>query len=271
MSPAAQETGTRGLLEPFFVRLAQARRCALLLDYDGTLAPFHVDPAQAVPYPGVRAALDRIQAQTGTRLVIISGRWTRDLLPLLGLARQPEVWGSHGWERCYPDGRCESRRPDERALQALAQADHWTESVVKFGARREPKPASLAIHWRGLAPGAIDRIRAEITENWALHARELGLELHDFDGGLELRVPGRHKGDVIRALRNEMPDALLAFLGDDLTDENAFCALDQNALGILVRSEYRASAARVWLRPPHELLGFLARWADVRRDRHAQS
>ena len=64
----------------FFARLARAPRAALLLDYDGTLAPFHVDPAQALPYPGVRTALDALIEQTDTRVVIVSGRWTRDLL-----------------------------------------------------------------------------------------------------------------------------------------------------------------------------------------------
>ena len=257
--------------DAFFRRLAQAQRCVLLLDYDGTLAPFHVDPAQAWPYPGVREALNTILAQHDTRVVIISGRWTRDLLPLLGLAKQPEVWGSHGWERCQQDGRCEVLRPDERALQALAQADHWTESAVALGARREPKPASLALHWRGLDAATIARIRADVLANWALQARDKGLEAHDFDGGIELRVPGRNKGDVVRTLRAEEPNALFAYLGDDLTDEDAFHALDSNGVGILVRREHRTTAASSWLTPPLELLAFLQRWAATREKHHAHS
>jgi len=260
-----QALQSRGDTELFFERLRQARHCVLLLDYDGTLAPFHIDPAQAQPYPGVREVLNAILAQQDTRLVIISGRWTRDLLPLLGLARQPEVWGSHGWERCHADGHCETRCPDERALQALAQADHWTGSAVALGARREPKPASLAIHWRGLDPDTIARIRADILSNWALYARDKGLEAHDFDGGIELRVPGRTKADAVRTIAAESGHALMAYLGDDLTDEDAFNALGPDDLGVLVRPEYRATAASAWLKPPHELLAFLQRWIDTRR------
>jgi len=257
-------------LDQFFARLRQARQCALLLDYDGTLAPFQIDPAQAQPYPGVRAALNTLLAQQDTRLVIISGRWTRDLLPLLGLAQQPEVWGSHGWERCHADGRCETRRPDERALQALAQADHWTEAAVALGARREPKPASLAIHWRGLDAGTISKIRAAILEQWALHSRDKGLEAHDFDGGIELRVPGCSKADAVQTLATESGETLMAYLGDDLTDEDAFRALGPDDLGVLVRPDYRQTAARAWLKPPHELLAFLNRWIDARRQ-HAHA
>ena len=47
-------------LDAFFAGVSQAEQAALLLDYDGTLAPFHVDPAQAVPYPGVLDALEKI-------------------------------------------------------------------------------------------------------------------------------------------------------------------------------------------------------------------
>jgi trehalose-phosphatase len=250
--------------EAFFARLAGAPRAALLLDYDGTLAPFRIDPAEARPYPGVAAALDAILAQDDTRVVIVSGRWTRHLLPLLGLARTPEIWGSHGWERRYPDGRTEMARPVEAALRGLVEADGWIDAVHRLGGRSELKPACLAIHWRGLPDEVAGEIRQIVTENWALYARASGLELHAFDGGLELRVPGRDKGDAVRQLRAEMPDALLAYLGDDLTDEDAFRALSGTDLAVLARPELRPTAAGLWLRPPDEVLAFLERWARVR-------
>lgn len=250
--------------ERFFAALARAPRAALLLDYDGTLAPFRLDPQQAVPYPGVTAALAALMERTDTRLVLVTGRWTRDLVPLLGLEPLPEIWGSHGWERRFPDGRVEMPRPAEPALQALAAADAWVEQAHAAGARSERKPAGLAVHWRGLAPAAAERVRAIVTENWALHARDLGVELHAFDGGLELRVPGRHKGDAVDTLRREMPDAALAYLGDDATDEDAFRAVRGHGLGVLVRTELRPTAAGLWLQPPGELLAFLQRWTATR-------
>lgn len=255
----------------FFEKLALAPRAVLLLDYDGTLAPFRVDPKDALPYPGVCEALDTLMAQQDTRVVLVSGRWTRDLLPLLGLRRIPEIWGSHGWERRFPDGRIEMARPAERALEGLVQADSWTDKIHARGGRTEVKPACLAIHWRGLDAASAADISNIVTENWALHARDTGLELHQFNGGIELRVPGRHKGDVVQAIRAEMPDALMAYLGDDVTDEDAFRVLTAADLGVLVRPELRTTDAGLWLTPPAELLEFLQRWTQVRENRHARA
>jgi trehalose-phosphatase len=66
-----------------------ARHRALLLDYDGTLAPFQIDPARAEPYPGVREAIATILAAGHTRLAIVTGRAIRDLVPLLRLDPLP--------------------------------------------------------------------------------------------------------------------------------------------------------------------------------------
>lgn len=255
----------------FFEKLAQAPRAALLLDYDGTLAPFRIDPQDVQPYAGVRAALDALMAQNDTRVVLVSGRWTRDLLPVLGLKQIPEIWGSHGWERRFPDGRTEMARPAEAALCALVEADSWIDEVHARGGRSEFKPACLAIHWRGLDASTATDIGNIVTENWTLQARDTGLELHHFDGGIELRVPGRHKGDVVQTIRTEMPDALLAYLGDDVTDEDAFRALADTGLGVLVRNALRETEAGLWLSPPGDLLDFLQHWAVVREGQHARA
>src|SRR5215813_10629982 len=87
----------------FFERLRGQKKRALLLDYDGTLAPFRTQRDEAVPYPGIRGALSAIMKTCQTRLVVISGRSIADLAPLLGLSPCPEMWGSHGWERKLPD------------------------------------------------------------------------------------------------------------------------------------------------------------------------
>lgn len=73
-------------LVAFFREVARARRSALLLDYDGTLAPFELDRNQAVPYPGVTELLQDIMDTGRTRVVIISGRRAQELGPLLRLS-----------------------------------------------------------------------------------------------------------------------------------------------------------------------------------------
>jgi trehalose 6-phosphate phosphatase len=252
-----------GLMD-FFERLRTAPERALLLDYDGTLAPFQVERDAATPYPGVRKILDAIMASGHTRVVIVSGRWTRDLKPLLGLTKLPEMWGSHGWEQLRPDGAYAIARMDEDALRHLANADTWTTEVEFLGGRCEMKPGSLAIHWRGLSPGKIGEIRDLVFENWRMQDMDKNLVWHDFDGGIELRVPGRHKGYVVETVLSEMdPETAAAYLGDDQTDEDAFKAIRGRGIGVLVRPQFRPTAADFWIQPPQEMLDFLRQWHET--------
>jgi trehalose-6-phosphatase len=86
---------------------ADAATPLLLLDYDGTLAPFRLDRFLARPWAGVREVLTRIERQERTRLVVITGRPAHEIAPLLGIDPPLEDWGLHGVERLLPDGRRE--------------------------------------------------------------------------------------------------------------------------------------------------------------------
>ena len=244
----------------FFVRLSQSEQSALLLDYDGTLAPFRPERDRAQPYLWVPDLLEDIASRGHTRVVLISGRPAREIPRLLGLRTPPEIWGSHGMERLLPDGDYTVVQLDSRLNEAFATA---TASLDRegLGGRIELKPGSIAVHWRGLT-------RDEIGDIWTTALRILqpiafsaGLELCHFDGGVEMRVRTPNKGDAVRAiLREHTCDAPTAYLGDDVTDEDAFAALNPLGLTVLVRKEYRPTTAQLWLRPPTELLDFLEYW-----------
>lgn len=247
-------------LDTFYNHLRRSPQKALLSDYDGTLAPFHVEPDKAYPYPGVTEILDRIMEAPDTRLVIITGRWIKDLMPLLQLKGQPEIWGSHGIERLKMDGAYEIAPMDENALDGLVKADEWIQKVG-LEERCEEKPGCLAIHWRGLDEKNMEEITNLVNPTWQLIAESSGLNLKEFDGGIELRVPARDKGDAVRTILEELEnDAVVAYLGDDLTDEDAFRAIKGKGMGVLVRKELRPTAGDVWIRPPEELLEFLSGW-----------
>ena len=101
----------------------------------------------------------------------------------------------------------------------------------------------------------------DARKTWQSFAAGTALELHGFDGGLEIRPGGHDKGDAVRTVLGEMPsDTVAAYLGDDVTDEDAFTALDGRGLTVLVRGELRTTAAEVWLTPPSDLVAFLERW-----------
>lgn len=247
-------------LADFFARAREVQSRVLMLDYDGTLAPFHIKPTEALPYAGVVALLDMIQDAGHTRVVVVSGRKTQDLVPLLGLKRMPEIWGSHGWERLGVGGDYVAVPISDKVLEALAISDTWAPQVEEIGARRERKPAGVAFHWRGLNNSKIAQIRNTITENWK-DVDDPALSWHEFDGGIELRPTGWDKGGVVRTLIAETgPNAVFAYLGDDLTDESAFKAMTDRGVAVLVRSELRPTTADLWLKPPDELKEFLTLW-----------
>ncbi len=256
-------------VEQFLKAVAQAPRSLLLLDYDGTLAPFRQERNQAFPYSGIAEVLQEIIHGGHTRVVIISGRDTSETIPLLGIQPAPEVWGLHGMQRRKPDGRVEMLRLEEGYLAGLSDADRWL-GYQQLRHTAEFKTGSIAVHWRGLSEWEVEELRGRVLLGWKPIAEHAGLELLDFDGGIELRPPEADKGDVVRLLLGEMgPGTPAAYLGDDATDEHAFQAIRGHGLSVLVRPRWRHTAAQSWIKPPEELLDFLNRWLDASRERNA--
>lgn len=248
----------------FFERVARAPARVLMLDYDGTLAPFQVRPERAVPYPGVEEILDEIMAAEASRVVIVSGRPVGELVPLLNLHRRPELWGAHGWERLLPDGHGARIQPDASVRRQLDEGERRARELVCAGARIETKPASVAFHWRGASALAAAKFRDALPRLWEPLAAQGDLELLPFDSGVELRARGCSKQHAVEAVLAETAsESAVAFLGDDLTDEDAFRAVKPRGLAVLVRPELRATAADLWIRPPRELIAFLRRWRDA--------
>jgi malto-oligosyltrehalose trehalohydrolase/trehalose-phosphatase len=251
-------------LAPFFERVRRAPARVLMLDYDGTLAPFQVRPERATPYPGVEELLDAIMAAEASRVVIVTGRPVGDLVPLLNLRRRPELWGAHGWERLLPDGRGARIRPGDNARRRLDEGERRAREIARAGARVEAKPASVALHWRGASALTAARIREALPRAWEPLAADGDVELLPFDGGVELRARGCSKEHAVKSVLSETPaDAAVAYLGDDATDEDAFRAAKPRGLAVLVRPEFRQTAADAWIRPPGGLLAFLRRWRDA--------
>ena len=261
------ETHEPGLLRPgpelasFFAKVAAARRRAILIDYDGTLAPYALDRRQAEPYPGMRSALVELAlAANPTVIWIVSGRGVSDLARLARLEHVADLWGSHGLERQTRQGCWAGPAPEREASSFL---DEVSAALCREGAGAllERKLYGLAIHWRGADPGLYDAASEMLARRFAPAAADHDLELLAFDGGLELRPKAFHKGQVVdRAFAELGSDAAIAYLGDDRTDEDAFEALRGRGLPVLVRPEPRPTRAVAWLQPPGEVLAFFGEW-----------
>lgn len=255
---AATATRRRTTFQPFFRSLAGSRQNTLLLDYDGTLAPFQNERSSAVPYSGVPELLDELLSLARTRIVIVSGRLAREVPPLLGLS--VEVWGSHGMERLLADGEYQVYQLDRRVSRAFEKA---ADQLTSCGLQElmESKAGSLAVHWRGVDSETARDVYARAQRVLQAVAFSEGLVLVNFDGGIEMRVRTPNKADVVRRILKEQEAGTpTAYLGDDVTDEDAFAALNPCGLTVLVRKEHRPTAAKFWIRPPEELHSFLQNW-----------
>jgi len=253
--------GVDSAIEALLSRVATAPVSALLVDFDGTLAPFRVDPASVRPWAGVRELLERIQCTGRTTIAVVTGRPACETAPLLGIIPPPEVWGLHGAERLDAAGWLEQQTlevEDRMALAAILELLPLAD--LARGIRIERKWNAIAVHWRGVSERSVQTTRARVMALFHQAARTGRMRCMPFDGGVEL-CAGRNKGDAVRLILHRLAaDTPVAYLGDDETDEDAFQALEGRGLGILVRRRQRPSAAHAWLRPPGQLRDFLAAW-----------
>ncbi len=252
--PVTDPNPTQPLVR-FFEALAAARERLLVLDYDGTLAPFTARREDAVLYPGVAPLLGDLQRQ-GTRIAFVTGRPARDLAARIPL-ESVEIFGAHGQEHLAPSGAL-TRTPVARETQQWLKASALRVAAAGYERAVERKHGTVAIHWR--REDHDDRLRLEALAHAIAADLPGDLQGLAFDGGYEFRVRGRDKGTAVAELAERHPRAIMAYLGDDLTDEDAFAALPPDGLGVLVRSEPRPTRAHLWLRPPDELCAFLSSW-----------
>ncbi len=258
-------------LTPFLRTVAASSEAVLLVDYDGTLAPFRKQRDQAFPYPGVALILQEIVRDCRTRVVVMSGRDATDVLPFLNIHPRPEVWGIHGLQRMKTDGTMEMPSLDDRTLDALSDADRWLgHQQLRHSA--EFKAGSIAVHWRGMSDSDVHDLRSRVMLGWRPIAEQSGLDLLEFDGGLEVRASEADKGDAVRTFLSEIDDNIpVAYLGDDTTDESAFRAIEGRGVSVLVRPEWRETAAQHWIKPPEELLDFLGMWLKTCSDQQTSA
>jgi trehalose 6-phosphate phosphatase len=241
--------------------IARASTRVLLLDCDGTLAPFSADRKRVAPYAEILPLLRRIQGDASTRLIVVTGREAHEAAGLLGL-NGVEVWGCHGMSRLRADGSHEMQTLDATSLAGISEA-HQLLREEGLSELLELKTGAVAVHWRGVSSDS-HQVAHLVQKVWRALSSRRGLELLEFDGGLEIRVSGSNKGDAVRTVLAELDgDAAVAYLGDDITDESAFEALRGRGLSVLVRSEFRPTNADVWIRPPDGVAAFLAEWADA--------
>lgn len=213
----------------------------LISDYDGTLAPFRKEREKAVPGAQTQDLLGAI-CDAGGEVILVSGRCAEEVRQLVSLP--VEIWGCHGMERLGPDGLLERA---EVSPEALSKMNEFSWLFGDFPNRSvEVKYSGIALHWRENRETA-DRY-AEFSRDITNAATEAGLRILPFDGGIEFMMPDFSKGNALRRICSEHPySSPICYMGDDMTDEDAFVAVREREAGvaILVFSKLRESHANV--------------------------
>lgn len=239
-------------------RLAGGKRLAVFLDYDGTLTPIVETPDRAVMQEDMREAV--IELSRHCPLGIISGRDLKDVRDKVRIDSIVYA-GSHGFDIAGPKGLQVANTVGEEFLPVLDEAEKELSRELESiqGILVERKKFAIAIHYRLVDPGRMERVEKVVDEVAAGHP-----ELRKAYGKMVFELQPQmdwHKGkallSLLRTLKLDGGDVLPFYIGDDVTDEDAFQALKGRGIGIVVWDRPYETAAAYSLKNPDEVREFL--------------
>jgi trehalose 6-phosphate phosphatase len=234
-------------------RIRKADICALLLDFDGTLVKLQRNPWEVRVPQRTKRMLERLARNPRLFVAIVSGRRCQDLQTRIGVETLHLI-GLHGAEEQGKPWKISSAVA--RILARARRGAHTRMSAMR-GMRIEDKGMSFAVHYRGATPPVARAAKSCLLDVVA----PLRDSLRVLDGAMVWEVlPNeiRGKGGAVRDLLAEFPPSTPAiYIGDDGTDESAFCALgDQITIRV---GTAQKSHAKYYLRDPGEVTRFLLR------------
>lgn len=256
----------------FESRVKASREVALLADFDGTLAPIVPHPHLARLAPRLRSLLQQLRDAPGLTVGIISGRSLADIKSQISIDGILYA-GNHGLEMEGPGFHFThpAAVAVAPALHTLAVALGEALSGVD-GAWVEDKGCSLSLHYRQVRRGGAAPVK-DIFQHLTAPWRKRGaIRLSRGKKTLEVLPPTTWgKGKAVDWLTGQMgwdkasPPPLILYLGDDLTDEEAFAAVAaRGGVAILVGAPARSTRASWCLPGSAEVEGFLEKLAELR-------
>lgn len=210
----------------------RAGKRLLLLDYDGTLRDLEPRPELAQPTPEIKQLLRRLAEDSKNTVVVVSGRdhetlegWFADL-PIYCIAE-------HG--AAYRSSAGEWQLTEELPVDWMAPVWQRMNAAVAAvpGTHIETKPRSLVWHYREAKEDAENEVANLFEDLTALAARHK-LRVLSGKKTLDVQPLGIAKGSSVRNHFDLRSYDFVLAIGDDLTDEDLFSALPQNAHTIKV-------------------------------------
>jgi trehalose 6-phosphate phosphatase len=249
-------------------RLA-GRRPAVFLDYDGVLTPIVDKPEDAVMSDSMRDTVRALAARCP--VCVVSGRDRAVVQRLMGLD-DLVVAGSHGFDIWSPRIGTIPHNPAAGFEDLVAKMTERLRAEVGTipGVKVEPKRASVAVHYRLAAGEDRERVAAVVRELLTEQPERLKVTPGKMVYELQPKIDW-NKGKAVLYLMDvlglDSDDVVALYLGDDITDEDAFRALRERGVGIIVgrpddpEVAGRATAAEFVLASTEEVERFLSRLA----------
>jgi alpha,alpha-trehalase len=246
-------------LDEFRQRLGRLEP-AIFLDYDGTLTPIVQRPELALMDEAMRDVLRRLASVC--TVAVVSGRDRRDVQDLVGLDDLVYA-GSHGFDIRGPEGTKIEREVGQQWIPRLDEMERQVRAATQDidGAQIERKRYTVAVHYRNVAEAeapAVERAVDRAVEGREGLRKGTGKKVFEILPDLEWDK-GRAVLWLIEALGLDGRSAVPVYLGDDVTDEDAFKALAGRGVGVVVDPGGRPSAADYRLDDVEAVRDFL-RW-----------
>jgi trehalose 6-phosphate phosphatase len=228
--PHALEDGDR------LARDLAGRRPAVFLDYDGTLTPIVDRPEDALISESMRDAVRDLAGRCP--VCVVSGRDRRVVQELMGVDNLI-VAGSHGFDIWSPAGGEIQRKQGEEFSDLLEEVESRLRGELGAidGALVEPKKSSVAAHYRLVSEDRRPEVGRAVEEILAEHPGELkvtpGKMVYEVQPNIDWDK-GKAVLYLLGALDLDRDDVVPMYLGDDITDEHAFEALDTRGIGVFV-------------------------------------
>lgn len=245
-------------IEAIFSRIS-SHRSIIFLDYDGTLTPIVSRPELAIMSESMRRVLTELSSKIP--VAIISGRELNDVRNMVNI---PHIYyaGNHGFELRYPDGTVTIPEDVKKYPPLLDQIHTSLQSLQSSypGIIIERKKFSLAVHYRLLKDeGLINSLKKSLS---GMVSQFTQFKLTSGKKVFELRPSiDWHKGKAVQVITNQIfgntPRSFAMYIGDDLTDEDAFRAVSGWGAGILVGSEWQSTFADYLLKDTDEVRMFI--------------
>jgi len=240
-----------------------AKHLFVALDYDGTLTPIVDRPELAILSDEMRSAVTALANEC--TVAVISGRDLTDVKKLVGIDSLFYA-GSHGFDITGPAGR---RISSEQGAEFLPVLDHAEKSLQPLlddipGAQMERKKFSIAVHFRRVEKERVQEVEAAVDQVLTDHGelrKATGKKIFELQPGINW-----HKGKALcwlmDALDLDRIDVHPFYIGDDLTDEDAFKVLQAGGIGVVVKDDdddetTRRSTARYALDDCRQVRKFL--------------